>query len=101
MATNDPFDILLDRFRQVVREEIAAAFGAQGKVAEKEWLSSAELAKLYGLPKTWFEERGRQGEIERAKPGRYVIYKRRDVERFMEEQKEGGTDDEHDAKSAG
>lgn len=54
----------------IVRQEIKAALNGTGKppVAERDWLKAEELADLYGLPKTWFEERGRAGEIERTKP---------------------------------
>ena len=55
---------------------LAAILGGcgNGKMAatEKDWLRAEELAELYGLPRTWFEERGRAGDIERTKPGRYV-----------------------------
>lgn len=81
----NPFDLLLEQIRAVVREEIAAVIGNGMKsAAEKEWLRAEELAECYGLPKTWFEERGRAGEIARTKPGRYVLFKRRDVEAFLE-----------------
>ncbi len=84
----NPFDLLLAQFRVIVREEIAAAIGNGIKPAvEKEWLRAEELAKWYGLPKTWFEERGRDGEIARTKPGRYVLFKRRDVEAYFERHK--------------
>ena len=82
------FDALLEAFRQVVREEIQAQFAARDKcqgLNEKEWLKADEAAKLYGLPKTWFEEKGRAGDIERTKPGRYVLFNRRDIEKFLEE----------------
>jgi excisionase family DNA binding protein len=87
----NPFDILLDSVRQIVREEVAAALhNGNGKTPanEKDWLKAEELAELYGLPKTWFEEKGRAGVIERAKPGRYVIFKRRDVEKYLDEHKQ-------------
>ena len=62
---------MLDAFRQVVREEIATALKAAPNgngAAEKDWLRADEAAQLYGLPKTWFEERWRAGEIARTKP---------------------------------
>ncbi len=86
----NPFDLLLEQFRAIVREEIKAAIENGIKPAvEKEWLRAEELAEWYGLPKTWFEERGRLGEIARTKPGRYVLFKRRDVEAFLEKNKKG------------
>ena len=84
----NPFDLLVDQIRAVVREEIAIALAANGKRSvEKDWMNAKELAELYGMPATWFEERGRAGEIERTKPGRYVLFKRRDVEAFLEKNK--------------
>jgi len=61
----NPFDMLLDQIREVVRQELKAVLqNSNGKsAAEKEWMKAKELAELYGLPRTWFEERGRAGEI--------------------------------------
>lgn len=86
----NPFDLLLDQIRAVVREEIASALASNGKRVEKDWMKASELAELYGLPQTWFEERGRAGDIERTKPGRYVLFKRRDVEAYLEKNKRNG-----------
>ena len=72
--------------REAVHEEIKAALAAKQAPA-KEWLKADEAAQLYGLPKTWFEERGRAGDIARSKPGRYVLFKRRDVEEYLEKNK--------------
>jgi len=83
----NPFDMLLDQIREVVRQELKAVLqNSNGKAAaEKEWMKAKELAELYGLPRTWFEERGRAGDIARTKPGRYVLFKRRDVEAYLDE----------------
>jgi excisionase family DNA binding protein len=72
--------------RRVVREELANLNGSK-PLSEKEWLKASELSELYGLPKTFFEGRGRAGEISRTKPGRYVLFKRRDVEAYLEKRK--------------
>src|SRR5882724_9719185 len=79
---------ILDAIRQVVREEVQAAFAARENdqgLGKKDWLKADEAAQLYGLPKTWFEERGRAGDIARTKPGRYVLFKRRDVEEYLDQ----------------
>ena len=85
----NPFDALLDAFRQIVREEIqslkAELNGNGHSTSKREWLKAEELAAEYGLAKTWFEERGRAGDIARTKPGRYVLFKRRDVEAYLDE----------------
>jgi hypothetical protein len=89
--TPNPFDLFLDRIREIVREELRAAANGNGHGAsKKEWLKAEELAAEYGLPKTWFEERGRAGDIARTKPGRYVLFKRRDIEAFLEKKKSNG-----------
>jgi len=83
--------LTVGQLRAVIREEISAAMQQAGQsAADKEWLRAEELASLYNLPKTWFEERGREGDIARAKPGRYVIFKKRDVEAYLEKNKTGG-----------
>jgi hypothetical protein len=82
----NPFDLLIEQIRVAVREELATALKSQ-EAPVKDWLRAEELAVLYGLPKTWFEERGRAGDIARTKHGRYVLFKRRDVGVFREEQK--------------
>ena len=73
------------QLRDIVREEVASATNGKTQSAKKEWLKAEELAEEYGLPKTWFEERGRGGDIARVKPGRYVLFKRRDVEAYLDE----------------
>jgi hypothetical protein len=88
----NPFEAMLDAFRQIVREEIATLkteLKSNG-AAEKDWLRADEAAQLYGRPKTWFEERGREGDIARTKPGRYTLFQRRDIEAYLERNK--GTD---------
>ena len=89
--SSNPFAPFFDEVRKIVREEVERALSAndngQKSLAVKEWLKASELSELYGLPKTFFEERGRAGEIERTKPGRYVLFKRRDVEAYLEKRK--------------
>jgi len=82
---------LLDAIRQAVREEIqslkAELNGNGHSTNKREWLKADELAEEYGLPKTWFEERGRAGDIARTKPGRYTLFHRRDIEAYLERKK--------------
>ena len=101
----NPFDILLDQVRQVVREEVergvkqalnqAPADRSAGKTPETAWLRAEELAKMYNLPRTFFEEKGREGKITRTKPGRYVLFKLTDVERYLQSIQTGGASNEH------
>ena len=72
--------------RAVIKEELKNFQLINGhSTSKREWLKAEELAAEYGLPKTWFEERGRAGDIARTKPGRYVLFKRRDVEAYLDE----------------
>jgi hypothetical protein len=82
---------LREELKSLIREVLAEGNGNGNGHASKEWLKAEELAVEYGLPKTWFEERGRAGDIARTKPGRYVLFKRRDVEAFLEKKKSNGT----------
>jgi hypothetical protein len=91
--TKNPFDIVLDAFRQVVREEVRNEVRAaleNGKDTKREWVRAEELASLYNMPRKWFEERGREGVISRTKPGRYVLFYRPDVESYLQMHKTGG-----------
>ncbi len=70
--------------KRVVAEALKTQNGQGGvNIGSKEWLRAGEAAQLYGLPKTWFEERGRAGDIVRTKPGRNVLFSRRSVEAFL------------------
>jgi hypothetical protein len=83
---------LREELKSLIREVLAEGSGnGHSTTSKKEWLKAEELAAEYGLPKTWFEERGRAGDIARTKPGRYVLFKRRDVEAFLEKKKSNGT----------
>jgi excisionase family DNA binding protein len=75
---------------EIIEGAVKRALEANAKRVEKDWIKASELAKLYGLPQTWFEERGRAGDIERSKPGRYVLFKRADVEAYLEKNKRNG-----------
>jgi len=76
----------VSQLRVLIREEIAAAMNGNGHAPSKrEWLKAQELAAEYGQPKTWFEERGRAGDIARNKSGRFVLFKRSDVEMYLEQ----------------
>lgn len=91
MSETNPFAPFFDEFRRIVKEEIAAALktalNGERTAGEKDWLKAEEAAQVYGLPKTWFEDRGRAGDITRTKPGRYVLFARRDIDRYLEEHK--------------
>lgn len=84
-SAKNPFDLLLAQFREIVREELRAAMSeGKNETTQRDWLRAGELQDRYNLPKTWFEERGRAGDIARTKPGRYVLFNRHDVEAYLQ-----------------
>jgi excisionase family DNA binding protein len=99
-GTINPFDLLIDQVRQAVREEIHKALATaplpKGECeAEPDWMRAEDLAKKYKLPKTLFEEKGREGKIQRTKPGRHVLFNVADVERFIKSNAGGGSNGSH------
>jgi hypothetical protein len=94
----NPFDIMLDSFREIVKEEIGELkkeieHGKKAGPQKTDWLRAEELAAIYDLPKTWFEDRGREGTIMRTKPGRHMLFYRPDVDKYLIEHAEGGAKD--------
>lgn len=79
--TANPFDALLDAFRQIVREEIAAAVKSQEK--PKLTYTTAEAAAILGVPETWLATAAREGRIPCVKIGHYVRFKLSDLEKFI------------------
>jgi predicted DNA-binding transcriptional regulator AlpA len=62
-AAKNPFDLLLDQIRTVVREEIAAALfnGVDHPAAEKErLLTPDEAAAMIGVDKKWLYRHSKQ-----------------------------------------
>src|SRR5262245_13503747 len=71
--------------RALIRDKIAKALANGHANGKKQWLKAQDLAAEYGHPATWFQERGRAGDIARNKSGRFVLFKRSDVEAYLEE----------------
>lgn len=66
----NPFELLIEQIRAVVREEIAAA---NANVA-KELLEPEELATALKVPVSWVYEQSRQGNIPTRRIGRYIRF---------------------------
>jgi excisionase family DNA binding protein len=78
----NPFDALLDAFRQIVREEIAAAVKSQAK--PKLTYTTAEAAELLGVKESWLASAARDGRVPCVHVGHYVRFKLADLDKFIE-----------------
>ena len=78
--TPNPFDLLIEQIRAVVREEIAAR-AANGS---RELLEPEELASRLKVPVSWVYEQSRQGNIPTHRIGRYIRF---DLAEVLESQK--------------
>jgi len=68
--TPNPFDLLVEQIRAVVREEIKAAV-ANGT---KELLEPEKLAEYLKVPVSWVYEQSRQGNIPTHRIGKYIRF---------------------------
>jgi hypothetical protein len=68
----NPFDLLLDQIREVVREEIAAVNG--NGHAPGEFFTPEGLAGRMKVPVSWVYEQSRQGNIPTHRIGRYLRF---------------------------
>jgi len=69
MSEPNPFDLLVDQIRAVVREEIAAI-----DTTPKELLTPEELAERLKVPLSWVYEQSRQDGIPTHRLGRYIRF---------------------------
>ncbi|HEX9262840.1 MAG TPA: helix-turn-helix domain-containing protein [Candidatus Binatia bacterium] len=76
----NPFDALLDSFRKIVRDEIAAAVKSQPK--PKLTYTTAEAAEILNVPETWLATAAREGRVPCLRLGHYVRFKLADLENF-------------------
>jgi excisionase family DNA binding protein len=79
-TAKNPFDLLIDQIRVVVREEIAAA----SSNGTKELLEPDELAARLKVPVSWVYEQSRQNQIPTHRIGRYIRF---DLAEVLESQK--------------
>ena len=76
----NPFDLLLEQFRAIVREEIAIT----GVNRPTELLTAEELAKVLKVSSTWVYEQSRLGNLPTHRIGRYIRF---DLNEVIEGQK--------------
>jgi excisionase family DNA binding protein len=77
----NPFDLLVEQIREVVREEIKAASNGNGN---RELLDPEELAARLKVPVSWVYEQSRQDNIPTHRIGRYIRF---DLAEVLESQK--------------
>lgn len=85
-APKNPFDAMLESFRGVVREEIAAALERQADKPPKLLLTTGEAAAVLGVPETWLASQARAGNIPCVKMGHYTRFKVADLEQYLSSQ---------------
>jgi excisionase family DNA binding protein len=85
-SSTSPFDALLqtvlDRVRQVVREEVESALKANPR--QKLTYDIREAALLLNVPESWLGAAARNGTIRSFRLGHYVRFRLVDLEEFIE-----------------
>jgi excisionase family DNA binding protein len=71
--TNNPFDLLIEKFRAVVKEELIAT------TTPKDLLTPEELAGKLKVPLSWVYEQSRQDNIPTHRLGRYIRFDLQEV----------------------
>jgi hypothetical protein len=79
--TKNPFDLLLDQIRAVVREEIAKALNERRPA--KLNFSTREAAEMLGITETWLASRARAGEVPHRQLGHFRLFCLQDIEAIM------------------
>ena len=72
--TPNPFDLLIEQIRAVVREEIAAL-----DTTPQELLTPDQLAEKLKVPLSWIYEQSRQDAIPTHRIGRYIRFDLQEV----------------------
>jgi excisionase family DNA binding protein len=83
----NPFELLIEQIRSVVREVIREEIGG-GRNGDSPLLSAEAAAKLWDVPKTWILESARRGEIASVKVGHYVRFRPDDLKAFVEKRRQ-------------
>jgi len=79
-ATKNPFDHMLDSFREIVRQELAALKPAE---PDSFLFDTEQAAGFLNVPATWLASMAREGKIKSVKLGHYVRFARADLEQFI------------------
>ena len=76
----NPFDLLLDQIRAVVREEIKAASKDEPKLL----YNTKEAARLCNVPATWLASAAREKKVNCRHLGSYVRFALEDLQELIE-----------------
>jgi excisionase family DNA binding protein len=77
----NPFELLIEQIRAVVREEIATAINGNGHCPTL--LKPEELATKLNIPVSWIYEQSRQGNIPTHRLGRFIRFDLEEVIRIQ------------------
>lgn len=81
----NPFDLLLDQFRAIVREEIKAASNGNGKADRL--LDPAEAAKLLSVSEDWLYHQAKRLPFTRKLGPRLLRFSEQGILKWMETKK--------------
>jgi excisionase family DNA binding protein len=77
----NPFDLLLDRFRAVVAEEIGKALNERRPARLQ--FTTAEAADMLGVTESWLASKARAGEVPHRQMGHFRLFSLQDIEAIM------------------
>jgi hypothetical protein len=78
----NPFDLLLDQFRLIVRDEIAAALAKRGP--EKLLYTTKETAGILNVEESWLATKARAGLVPFRTLGHYRYFSMADIEAIVD-----------------
>lgn len=81
MITSEP----IVKELQQLRKDLKEITGPASNRLENNLIKEHELKKLLGVGTAWLIEQRQSGKLRYAKIGRKIMYRRKDVEKFIDE----------------
>ena len=81
LPTKNPFELLIDEIRAVVREEVQRAL-TQKQLAKMQF-STDEAAEILSVKKSWLAGRVRAEELPHRRAGHRVYFTQQDIDEIM------------------
>ena len=78
----NPFDLVLDQIRAVVREEIKATFD-NGATAKRLLFTTRQAAIMLNVEESWLAARARAGKVPHRMLGHYRFFSLNDIETII------------------